>query len=153
MKILSKTKFNNNDEYYNRLPLPSQVIRLGDYLRKHLSFVYNVERPPNEYVIYATMMYMIEPEARKVIKKYPNEFHGKEEDVYFVNVYFNITTYAGKYIRVNVIQLDEYEVTLGFLRLDRVDLMSLPDCKKKIVEFAETKIEERYKKMGYEIQL
>ena len=153
MKILAKKKFNNNDEYYNRLPLPSQVKRLGKYLKDNLSYVYKVQEPPNEYIIYATMMYMIEPEARKVIKRYPDKFHGKEEDVYFVNIYFNITTYGGKYIRVNVIQLDKYEVTLGYLRLDRVDLMSLPDCKKKIVEFAERKIETRYKNMGYEISI
>lgn len=153
MKILAKKKFDNNDEYYNRLPLPSQVKRLGKYLKDNLSYVYKVQEPPNEYVIYATMMYMIEPEARKVIKRYPDKFHGKEGDVYFVNIYFNITTYGGKYIRVNVIQLDEYEVTLGYLRLDQVDLMSLPDCKKKIVEFAERKIETRYKNMGYEISI
>ena len=153
MKILAKAKFNNNDEYYNRLPLPSQVKRLGKYLKDNLTGVYKVVEPPNEYVIYTTMMYMIDPEARKVIKRYPKEFQGKEEDVYFVNIYFNITTYSGKYIRVNVIQLDEYEVTLGYLRLDRVDLMSLPDCKKKIWDFAERKIETRYKNMGYEILL
>lgn len=155
MKILAKTKqhFDGQEEYYNRLPLPSQVKRLGKYLKDNLSGVYKVQEPPNEYIIYTTMMYMIEPEARKVIKRYPNEFHGKEDEIYFVNIYFNITTYSGKYIRVNVIQLDKYEVTLGYLRLDRVDLMSLPDCKKKILAFAEKKIETRYKNMGYEIML
>lgn len=152
MKILAKTQhFDGQEEYYNRLPLPSQVKRLGKYLKDNLAGVYKVQEPPNEYVIYTTMMYMIEPEARKVMQKYPKELQGKEQEVYEMPIYFNITTYGGKYIRVNVIQLDEYEVTLGFLRLDRVDLMSLPACKKKILEFAKKKIETKYANEGYEV--
>ena len=153
MKILAKTKqhFDGQEEYYNRLPLPSQVKRLGKYLKDNLAGVYKVQEPPNEYIIYTTMMYMIEPEARKVMKKYPKELQGKEDEIYEMNIYFNITTYGGKYIRVNVIQLDEYEVTLGFLRLDRVDLMSLPACKVEILEFAKKKIEKKYEAEGYEV--
>ena len=134
MKILAKVKFGQNDEYYNRLPLPSQVKRLGKYLKDNLTGVYKVQEPPNEYVIYTTILYQIDPEVRKMMKRYPTELKGIEEDIYEMNIYFNITTYAGKYIRINIIQLDEYEVTLGFLRLDRVDLMSLPDCKKRLME-------------------
>lgn len=152
MKILAKKQhFDGQEEYYNRLPLPSQVKRLGKYLKDNLSGVYKVQEPPNEYIIYSTIMYMIEPEARKVMKRYPKELQGKEDEVYEMNIYYNITTYGGKYIRVNVIQLDEYEVTLGFLRLDRLDLMSLPDCKKKILEFTKRKIEKKYESEGYEV--
>ena len=153
MKILAKTKqhFDGQEEYYNRLPLPSQVKRLGKYLKDNLSGVYKVQEPPNEYNIYATILYMIEPEARKVMKKYQKELQGKEQEIYEMPIYYSITTYNGKYIRVNVIQLDEYEVTLGFFRLDRLDLMSLPDCKKKILEFAKKKIEKKYEDEGYEV--
>lgn len=153
MKILAKSKqhFDGNEEYYNRLPLPSQVKRLGKYLKDNLAGVYKVQEPPNEYVIYTTLMYMIEPEARKVMQKYPKELQGKEQEIYEMPIYFNITTYGGKYIRVNVIQLDQYEITLGFLRLDRVDLMSLPACKVKILEYAKKRIETRYAEEGYEV--
>lgn len=146
MKILAKSQ---NDEYYNRLPLPSQVKRLGKYLKDNLSGVYKVIEPPNEYTVYTTIFYQIAPEVRKMLKKYPKEFQGKEEDIYEMNIYFNITTYSGKYIRVNIIQLDEYEITLGFLRLDRVDLMSLPDCKKRLLAYTKKVIEKRYE--GYEV--
>ena len=135
MKIFAKSSGRNNDEYYNRLPLPSQVKRLGKYLKDNLTGVYKVKEPPNEYVIYTTILYQIDPEVRKMMKRYPTELKGIEEEIYEMNIYFNITTYSGKYIRVNIIQLDEYEITLGFLRLDRVDLMSLPDCKKKLLAY------------------
>lgn len=149
MKILAKAKFSQNDEYYNRLPLPSQVKRLGKYLKDNLTGVYKVKEPPNEYVIYTTILYQIDPEVRKMMKRYPTELKGIEEEIYEMNIYFNITTYSGKYIRVNIIQLDEYEITLGFLRLDRVDLMSLPDCKKKLLAYTKKVIEKRYE--GYEV--
>ena len=149
MKIFAKMKFDNNDEYYNRLPLPSQVKRLGKFLKNNLEGVYKVVEPPNEYNIYTTILYQVDPKVRKAMKRYEKEFHGIEEEVYEMPIYLSITTYNGKYIRVNVIQLDEYEVTLGFLRLDRMDLMSLPACKQKILEYAKKVIEKRYE--GYEV--
>ena len=147
MKIYAKTQ-SNNDEYYNRLPLPSQVKRLGKYLKDNLNGVYKVVEPPNEYVIYSTILYQIDPEVRKAMKRYKEELHGIEENVYEMNIYYNITTY-GKYIRVDVIQLDEYEITLGFLRLEPKDLISLPYCKQKIVNYCKKRIEKKYE--GYEV--
>lgn len=147
MKILAKTKFNSNDEYYNRLPLPSQVKRLGEYLRKRkdkITEVYKVEQPPNQYAIYMTIMYQIPLELRQKMRKYANELHGIEEDVYTANVYINITTYK-QYIRMNVILLNDGEETLGFLRLDRMDLMSLPDCKQKLLDYIYEKILKKFK--------
>lgn len=152
MKILAKKQhFDGTEEYYNRLPLPSQVKRLGKYLKDNLSGVYKVQEPPNQYIIYTTLMYMIEPEARKVMKKYPKELQGKEQEIYEMPIYFGITTYNGKYIRVLIIQYDKNKATLGFLRLDKTDLMSLPDCKKKILEFTKKKIETKYADEGYEV--
>ena len=101
MKILAKKKFGNNDEYYNRLPLPSQVKRLGKFLTKNLTGVYKIEEPPNQYIIYSTILYQIKPEVRKAMKQYQKEFHGIEETIYEMNIYYNITTYQ-QYIRVNV---------------------------------------------------
>jgi len=151
MKILAKTKqhFDGREEYHNKLPLPSQVKRLGKYLKDNLTGVYKVQEPPNEYVIYTTILYQIDPEVRKMMKRYPTELKGVEENIYEMNIYFNITTYAGKYIRVNIIQLDEYEVTLGFLRFEPLDLMSLPNCKRELLEFTKKRIEKKYE--GYEV--
>lgn len=151
MKILAKTKqhFDGREEYYNRLPLPSQVKRLGKYLKDNLTGVYKVVEPPNEYVIYTTILYQVDPEIRKALKRYQKEFKGKEEDIYEMNIYFNITTYGGKYIRVNIIQLDEYEVTLGFLRFEPTDLISLPDCKRRLMGYTKKCIEKKYD--GYEV--
>ena len=151
MQIIAKTKqhFDGREEYYNRLPLPSQVKRLGKFLKDNLTGVYKVKEPPNEYVIYTTILYQVDPEVRKAMKRYQKEFHGMEEDIYEMNIYFNITTYSGKYIRINIIQLDEYEVTLGFLRLEPTDLMSLPYCQDLLLRYTKKVIEKRYD--GYEV--
>lgn len=156
MKILAKTQhFDGQEEYYNRLPLPSQVKRLGNYLGKNKDTrfmgVYKVQEPPNQYVIYITIMYQVPAEVRKAVKPYYAEFKGKEEEVYLQNIYLNITTYGGKYIRVNVIALNEYEKTLGFLRLDKMDLMDLPHCKKLVREYIEDKIKQEYD--AYEVEV
>ena len=155
MKILAKNKISNKDLYYNRLPLPTQVKILGKYLEDHLEGVdknKKIKQPPNEYIVYTTMYYMIEKETRQKMAKYPDKLHNIEQTIYEMPIYFNVTTY-GKYIRVNVIQLDEYEVTLGFLRLEPTDLISLPDCQRRILEFAKNKIESKYKAEGYEVLL
>lgn len=156
MKILAKTQhFDGQEEYYNRLPLPSQVKRLGNYLGKNKDTrfmgVYKVQEPPNQYVIYITIMYQVPEDLRKELKKYRKEFQGKEEEVYLQDIYLNITTYGGKYIRVNVIALNEYEKTLGYLRLDPLDLISLPACKKKVREFIVDKIKREYD--AYEVEV
>ena len=69
MKIYAKQKF-NNEEYYNQLAKPTQVKRLGKYLKDNLSGVFKVQEPPNEYIIYTTILYQIDPEVRKALKKY-----------------------------------------------------------------------------------
>lgn len=152
MKIYAKTKqhFDGREEYYNRLPLPSQVKRLGDFLRRreNLSGVYDVKQPPNEYIIKTTLMYQLPPDLRKKMKEYNKELHGIEEDIYEANVYFNITTYA-QYIRVNIILLDDKEETLGYLRFEPKDLMSLPACKEKLLRFTKKKIFDYFSK--YEV--
>lgn len=149
MKILAKSKQNKNDEYYNRLPLPSQVKRLGKFLKDHLEGVYNVKEPPNEYVIYDLVMYQVKKSLRDEMRQYP-ELEGVEDKIYEVNLYFNITTY-GQYIRVNVIKLDKYEKTLGHLRLEPKELMSLPYCKQKLLNYVKTVIGREYK--GYDVLL
>lgn len=147
MKIYAKQKF-NNEEYYNQLAKPTQVKRLGKYLKDNLTGVFKVTEPPNEYIIYTTILYQIKPEVRKALKRYQKEFQGKEEDIYEMNIYLNLTTYK-QFIRINVIELDENEQTLGYMRLSQQDLMSLPYCKTKIMEFVKKVIEKKYE--DYEV--
>lgn len=172
MKILAKY----NPEYYNRLPLPTQVKKLGKYLEDHLEGVDKTKtrQPPNEYIIYDIIFYTIKAEVRKEIEEHiqqlkelyapytiPQEVRKEIEDserrlqeikdtIYEMVIYLNITTY-GQSIRVDVIQLDEYEQTLGFLRLDSDDLISLPYCKDKIVRYVKKVIEKKYSEYGYEV--
>lgn len=173
MKIYAKTQHKDGrEEYYNRLPKPTQVKILGDYLRKNLSGVYDVKQPPNEYIIYDTILYSIGEDVRKEIEDHiqklkdlyapyeiPKDVREEidrsekklqeiKDNIYDVDVYFNITTY-GQYIRVNIILLDEYEVTLGYRRFEPSELISLPACKDKLMNYTYKQIENYFKK--YEV--
>lgn len=147
MKIYARQRF-NNEKYYNQLAKPTQVKRLGKYLKDNLTGVFKVKEPPNEYIIYTTILYQIDPEVRKALKKYQKEFQGKEEDIYEMNIYLSLTTYK-QFIRINIIELDENEQTLGYMRLSQEDLMSLPFCKDKILKFVKKVIEKKYE--DYEV--
>lgn len=150
MKILAKTQHRDGTEqYYNRLPKPTQVKILGDYLKKNLTGVYKVQQPPNEYIIYTTIMYQLPKELRQQLKQY-DEWKDKAEDIFEINIYFNITTYQ-QYIRVNIIMLDEYEVTLGYKRFEPTELISLPACKDKLLAYTEKQITNYFKK--YEVMI
>ena len=151
MKIYAKTKQHRDgtEEYYNRLPKPTQVNILGEYLRKHLTGVYRYNKLSSQYELYSTIMYQLPKELRKQLKKYP-EWKEKAEDIFEVNVYFNITTYQ-QYIRVNIILLDENEATLGYKRFEPRELISLPACKDKLLEFTQEKITKYLEK--YDVQI
>lgn len=186
MKIYAKKKhhFNGSDEYYNRLPMPSQVIILGDYLKKAKDkntgvskfMVYKTERSSASqgYDLYITIMYQIPSDFRQQMKdiekrlkehkdelmryggdlrdvneklnRIQEELKNIEEDVYEANVLLSIAAYNNQFIRLNVILLNEGEETLGFLRLDKTDLMSLSGCKQKLVDFIYKKILKKFKK-------
>ena len=156
MKILAKTKrhYDGTEEFNNQLAKPSQVKRLGEYIgvdkRTRFMDVYKTKFFNNVYEVYINIMYQVPLELRREMRKYKVEFQGKEEDIYMQKIYINITTYK-QYIRVYFVQLDENEETLGFLRLDQEDLVSLPMCKKKIKDFIIKKIEKKYD--AYEVML
>lgn len=143
MKILAKTKFDNKDEYYNKLPPATMVKRVGNFLAKNLEGVYKVLEKSNTYILYTTILYQIKPEVRKAMKPYQKEFQGIEETIYEMNIYLNVTTYQ-KCIRVDVIELDENEKTLGFIKFTPDELISLPYCKDKLLAYIKKRIEKAY---------
>ena len=176
MKILAKSKVKNN-LYYNNNPLPSKVIELGEYLEKHLEGARTPSRQPiNGYVIYDTILYTINESVQKEISEHirklkelyapyemPKEVRRDVEEsekrlqeikskVYEMQLYLHITTYR-QYIRVIVIQHEapDKKPTLGFLRLEPDELISLPYCKDKIVRFVKKSVEKYYEKQGYEV--
>jgi len=156
MKIYAKTKrhFDGTEEYGNQLAKPSQVKRLGEYIgvNKDTRFmdVYKTKFFNNVYEVYINIMYQVPLELRQEMRKYRKEFEGKEEDIYMQKIYINITTYK-QYIRLFFTIDDENKETLGFLRLDQLELSNLPACKKRIKDFIIKKIEKRYD--AYEVML
>lgn len=154
MKILAKTKhhYDGSEEYHNRLPISSQVERLGDYIAKKpktkFMDVCSAKYFNNGYKIYINIMYQVPLELRKQMRKYRKEFQGKEEDIYVQKIFIGIAPYkdykGNEVIRVLITLCDDNKETLGFIRFDRIDRESLPACKKEIRDFIVEKIEERY---------
>jgi CRISPR/Cas system CSM-associated protein Csm2 small subunit len=176
MKILAKSNSNNN-QYYNIRNLPSKVIELGKYLEKNLEGAsVPKHQPVNAYVIYDTILYTINESVQREISEHirqlkelyapyemPKEVRREVEEsekklqeikskIYEMSIYLHITTYR-QYIRVNVIQHEapDKKPTLGFLRLEPEELISMPHCKDKIVRFVKKSVEKYYAKQGYEV--
>lgn len=146
MKIFAK----GNSQYNSKMPLPSMVIELGKYLAKNLAGAKVPKRQPimNAFVVYTTILYMIPEGLRREMSQYSENLHNIEQDIYEMDIYFKIATYR-QYIGVGIIQLDENERTLGFLRLEPDELQSLPYCKDKILRYTKKSIEKAYNK--YEV--
>jgi len=177
MKIYAKKKqhYDGSEEYYNRLALPSQVIRIGDYLAKNpdkdkrFVDVKKVVKEQNKYLIYLTVMYEMDAEAREMLRKtqemleqYKNDDVANvlktgtipnvldADEVYTADIMINIVTY-GQYIRVYFVLYDRgREPNLGYVRLDKEDLMSLPACKEKLLKFIKERIIRYYAKRHYD---
>lgn len=176
MKIFAKSS-SKNSLYYNNNPLPSKVIELGKYLEKHLEGARTPSHQPvNAYVIYDTILYTINESIQREISDHiqklkalyapydmPKDVRRDLEEnekrlqeikskVYDMQLYLHITTYR-QYIRVNVIQHEspDKKPTLGFLRLEPEELISMPYCKDKIVRFVKKSVEKYYEKQGYEV--
>lgn len=172
MKILAKAKTNKSN-----MNLPSKVKELGIYLEKNLEGVKKISRQPvNGYIIYDTIYYTINESVQREISEHirklkelyapyemPKEVRRDVEEsekrlqeikskIYEMNIYLNIATYR-QYIRVIVIQHEapDKKPTLGFLRLEPEELISMPYCKNKIVRFVKNSVEKYYEKQGYEV--
>lgn len=153
MKIYAKSKRGNVDK--NKLPLTAKVKELGDYLFKNLGDAKVPSRQPiNGYEIYTNVYYMIKPDVRKAMKEYPKELKGIEDEVYTVKLLMSIATYR-QYIRILIIKMptedDPRKPTIGWLRLEPEELLSLSYCQKRIVDYSIKAVEKYYSK--YEVLL
>lgn len=101
MKILCKS-INNQ-----QLSANQKVKQIGKYLYKNIDSAYKYKSGSNEYDVYITIYYQI---------PYWERIPGKGSDyndMHEMNVNINLTTYQNK-VRVNVIEMDPNERTLGF---------------------------------------
>ena len=130
MKILCKTSNNR------KMQGGQYVNKVGRYLYEHLDGAFKVDKSPNMYDIWLTLLYQIPSE-------YLTESEKEDVDVQELTINLNVTTYDDK-LRVNIIVEDEYEKTIGtktfsFAKLDNPEWLRL-----EILKFIRKKLEKEY---------
>lgn len=130
MKILCKTSTNN------KMQGGQYVNKVGRYLYEHLDGAFKVDKSPNMYDIWLTLLYQIPSE-------YLTESEKDDVDVQELTINLNVTTYDDK-LRINIIVEDEYEKTIGtktfsFAKIDNLEWLRL-----EILKFIRKKLEKEY---------
>ena len=130
MDILCKTQ---KDSYAGQM-----VNRIGRYLYDNLDGAFDLKKSPNMVDVYVTVLYQL-PIDKQIIGK------GREyNDVHEKTIDINITTYQNK-VRVDIIELDEMERTLGYDLYEPKKLENLADAKKLIFQRAVKRLSKAYK--------
>lgn len=129
MNILCKTQKNS---YAGQI-----VNRIGRYLYDNLDGAFDIKKSPNMVDVYVTVLYQL-PIDKQIIGK------GREyNDVHEKTIDINITTYQNK-VRVDIIELDEMERTLGYDLFEPKKLENLADAKKLIFQRAVKRLSKAY---------
>ena len=154
MKILLSQKSKKNDEYYNRLPPATMVKRIGDYLVNNLVDARKLREEPNRYELVFDMMHMLPEDLRKQMKEYQQITSDFDPDIIYIdNLYVSIVTYSNSiwaYMTVNH-STDKHlgadpEKTIGTIKFKPEDLISLPYCKDRILNYMVKKVKREFKK-------
>lgn len=129
MDILCKTQKNS---YAGQI-----VNRIGRYLYDNLDGAFDLKKSPNMVDVYVTVLYQLPIDKQIIGRGYKyNDVHEKTIDI-------NITTYQNK-VRVDIIELDEMERTLGYDLYEPKKLENLADAKKLIFQRAIKRLSKAY---------
>jgi len=139
MKIMCKT---NNSNSQGQLQAGQQVNRVGKYLYKNLDGAFKIEFSPNTCDVYVTLLYQI-----PYLERIPGK--GKEyNDVHEMTLNLNITTYQNK-VRVNVLETDENERTLGHNVYEPDRLKNLEEARALIFNNVVKKVSKAYEEYDF----
>ena len=137
--IVSKQDMKNQK---NKISANQQVNRVGKYLYKNLDGAYKIEYGVNTCDVFVILLYQI-PYLHQIPGK------GKEyNDVKEMNLDLNITTYQNK-LRVNIIEMDENERTLGHNVYDLEKLVNLNEAKELIFNNVVKKVSKAYEEYDF----
>lgn len=103
------------------------VLKLGQYLYKNLDSAYDFKRSGNTTDVYLIVLFQ--------------PYDGAEYEEMKVNI--SITTYQNK-IRVNILEVDPLERTIGSKVFLPDMLKQFPDTKKKILSYVENRLKKVY---------
>lgn len=154
MKILLSTKSKKNDEYYNRLPPATMVKRIGDYLVNNLVDARKLREEPNRYELVFDMMHMLPEDLRKQMKEYQQITSDFDPDILYIdNLYISVVTYSNSIWAYMIVHhsSDPHidagpEKTIGTMKFKPDDLISLPACKDKLLNYMVKKVKREFKK-------
>lgn len=121
-----------------QLQAGQQVNRVGKYLYKNLDGAYKINYSQNTCDVYVTLLYQI---------PYMNQIPGKGKeynDVKEMTLNLNITTYQNK-LRINIIEMDENEQTLGHNVYSPEQLENLSQAKELIFKNVVKHVSKAYK--------
>lgn len=98
----------------NNTPASQQVNKIGSYLYKHLDGAYDISKSQNT----CDVKFMILYQDKEEIKTNP------DAELYEMHLDLNITTYQNK-VRINIIEISDYEKTLSFKTYEPEQLENL----------------------------
>lgn len=125
-----------------QLQAGQQVNRVGKYLYKHLDGAYKIENSQNTVDVYITLLYQI-----PYLQRIPGR--GREyNSVHELTLDLNITTYQNK-LRVNIIEMNDNERTLGHNTYDEELLKDLELTKDLIFQNVVKKVSKAYEEYDF----
>lgn len=113
MKITSKSTKGLGGQWVNKV---------GKYLYNNLDGAFKFKKSVNMYDVYITLLYQLKEEDRDPDKG--NEYN----DVHEMTLDLNVTTYQNK-LRINVIEDDKNERTIGHFVVSEEKLQDLESAK------------------------
>lgn len=97
------------------------VNKIGKYLYNNLDGAFKFKKSVNMYDVYITLLYQVKEDDRR-------EDDDEYNDVHEMTLDLNITTYQNK-LRVNVIEDDNNECTIGHFVVSEEKLQDLESAK------------------------
>lgn len=124
----------------NKAQTPQQLVNtVGKYLYKNIDGAFKFDKSSNMCDVYFTLLYQIPADIRK--------FYGidnaKYADVNEMTININVTTYQNK-LRLNLIEEDPNELTLGSLVYNLEKDENLNNLRLKILTYLRKRLEKRY---------
>lgn len=125
-----------------KLQAGQQVNRIGKYLYKNLDGAFKYKTSSNTCDVYFTLLYQI-PYLQRIPGK------GKQyNDVHEMVIDLNVTTYQNK-VRVNIVEMDPNERTLGYDVYLPEKLEDLESAKKTILNKVIKKVSKAYENYDF----
>lgn len=121
------------------IPKGQLVNKLGEYLYKNIDSAYTFKKSPNLYEIYLEAYYQI-----PIYPSHPQDKIKYDDEIKSMKILLSITQYDQK-IRINLIELGEYEPTIAHKTYKIDDLKTLVYARTAIVKLINDSLTKYFK--------